>query len=79
MHVEILWPEFPGVASTSLDEDGLPRFDFNFYAINKKSKYGGASMLHCSMSRKDDYEIVDSIVSQEDYKDREEKEVEQED
>jgi N4-(beta-N-acetylglucosaminyl)-L-asparaginase len=27
-----------------LDEKGLPRFGLNFYAINKKGEYGGASM-----------------------------------
>jgi len=27
-----------------LDEDGLPRFGLDFYAINKKGEYGGASM-----------------------------------
>jgi len=27
-----------------LTEDGLPRFDLDFYAINKKGEYGGASM-----------------------------------
>jgi N4-(beta-N-acetylglucosaminyl)-L-asparaginase len=27
-----------------LNEDGLPRFGLNFYAINKKGEYGGASM-----------------------------------
>jgi len=27
-----------------LSEDGLPRFGLNFYAINKKGEYGGASM-----------------------------------
>jgi len=27
-----------------LNENGLPRFGLNFYAINKKGEYGGASM-----------------------------------
>ena len=27
-----------------LNDDGLPRFGLNFYAINKKGEYGGASM-----------------------------------
>jgi N4-(beta-N-acetylglucosaminyl)-L-asparaginase len=27
-----------------LNEKGLPRFGLNFYAVNKKGEYGGASM-----------------------------------